>query len=298
MLRFTPVSAVILGLEIHWYGVIIAFGMALAVLLAVRREGRLGLPKDTALDLALAGIPTAIVCARLYYVIFAWREYADQPVRALYVWEGGLAIYGGILGGVLAGFVYARVKKLPFLRLADLAAPSIALGQAIGRWGNFVNQEAYGRVATQPWQQRFPVGVFIRADGQWHFATFFYESVWCFLIVAALLIAERKGRFRRDGALFRAYVFLYALERALVEGLRTDSLYLGPLRVSQLLSLVALIACAAVALARAKEKAWPAAALCCCAAFAALLLSGHPLLALPFAAGALVCGGRAFGIEN
>jgi phosphatidylglycerol:prolipoprotein diacylglycerol transferase len=288
MIQFTPTSLVLFGLTFHWYGVIIATGMALAVALACARERRLGLPKDTALDLALLGIPMAIVCARLYYVVFSWREYAANPIRALYIWEGGMAIYGGIIGGVLAGYLYAKHKGLPFLALADLAAPSIALGQAIGRWGNFVNQEAYGAVATQPWQQRFPISVFIQADGQWHFATFFYESAWCFIIVAALLIAERKKMFHRDGEIFRAYIFLYALERALVEGLRTDSLYLGPFRVSQLLSLAALLTCAATLVARGSKKEPAVATLVCCVAMAALLLAGRPALALIPSAGALV----------
>ena len=287
MLEFTPTSAIVAGIEIHWYGLIIAVGMALAVALACAREKRLGLPKDTALDLALAGIPGAIVCARLYYVLFSWQAYADAPIRALYIWEGGLAIYGGIIGGVLVGFIYARRKKLPFLKLADLAAPSIALGQAVGRWGNFVNQEAFGDVAAREWQRVFPISVLIEADGQWHYATFFYESAWCLLIVAALLLAEKKRLFRRDGQLFGSYVFLYALERALVEGLRTDSLYLGPVRVSQLLSLLALLATAAIALYRSKNKARPAAAFACAAAMAILLLTGHALPALVFAAGAL-----------
>jgi len=289
MIQFTPTGLNLFGLTIHWYGVIIAFGMALAVALACAREKRMGLPRDTALDLALLGIPAAIVCARLYYVVFSWREYAANPIRALYIWEGGMAIYGGIIGGVLAGYLYARRKGLPFLRLADLAAPSIALGQAIGRWGNFVNQEAYGVVATQPWQQRFPISVFIQADGQWHFATFFYESAWCFIIVAALLIGERRHRFRRDGEIFRAYVFLYAIERALVEGLRTDSLVMGPFRVSQLLSLAAMLACAVISLMAAKKKAAPAATLACCVAMAALLLSEHPWPALACAVGAVAC---------
>ena len=281
------------GLYVHWYGVIIAAGMGLAVWLAARREARLGLPRETAINLALIGIPAAIVGARLYYVAFSWQAYAREPVRALFIWEGGMAIYGGILGGVLAGYVYARAKRQPFLRLADLAAPSIALGQAIGRWGNFVNQEAYGAVAERAWQQRFPISVFIRADGLWHYATFFYESAWCLLIVAALLAGERKRLFRRDGDVFLAYAFLYALERSLVEGLRSDSLYLGPLRVSQLLSLAALLVCAVILLTRSEKKAAPAGALVCCAALAALLLAGHGLIALPFAAGALVCAGAA-----
>ena len=280
----------IFGLEIHWYGILIALGIALAVALGSLREKRLGLPKDTGIDLALVGIPAAIVCARLYYVLFSWRAYAANPIHILYIWEGGMAIYGGIIGGVLAGSLYGRVKKLPFLKLADLAAPSIALGQAIGRWGNFVNQEAYGRVAAQAWQQRFPIAVFIQADGQWHYATFFYESAWCFLIVATLLIAEKKRRLR-DGDVFLGYVFLYALERALVEGLRTDSLYLGAFRVSQLLSLAALLVCAALFLKRSARKALPAAALACAGLMAALLLTGHALPALLPALGALVCEG-------
>lgn len=287
MIQFTPTSLVLFGLTFHWYGVIIATGMALAVALACAREKRMGLPKDTALDLALLGIPMAIVCARLYYVVFSWREYADNPIRALYIWEGGLAIYGGIIGGVLAGSLYAKRKGLPFLRLADLAAPSIALGQAIGRWGNYVNQEAYGAVATQPWQQHFPISVFIQADGRWHFATFFYESAWCFIIVATLLIGEHRHKFRHDGEIFRAYVFLYAIERALVEGLRTDSLYLGPFRISQLLSLAALLTCAAIELVNADKKKAAAATLACCVSMTALLLAGHPWPALACAAGAV-----------
>ena len=285
----TSTTLHLFGLSVHWYGVIIAAGMALAVMLACLREKRMDLPSQTALDLALLGIPAAIVCARLYYVAFSWSEYRASPIRALYIWEGGMAIYGGIIGGVLAGWLYARRKKLPFLKLADLAAPSITLGQAVGRWGNFVNQEAYGAIATREWQRRFPISVFIQADGQWHYATFFYESPWCLLIVVFLLASEKKRRFRRDGDIFIAYAFLYALERALVEGLRTDSLYLGALRVSQLLSLVALLVCAAWTLRRSPKKTAPAAALVFCAALALLLLTGHQLLSLIPAAGALVC---------
>ena len=288
-MRFTPTGLVLFGLSIHWYGLLIAAGMALGVALAARREGRLGLPKDTALDVALAGIPAAIVCARLYYVAFSWDSYADRPIRALFVWEGGLAIYGGLLGALLAGFIYARKRRVSMWKLTDLAAPSIALGQAIGRWGNFINQEAYGGAVARAWQRRFPIAVYIRADGLWHYATFFYESAWCLLVAAALLAAERRGRFRRDGDVFRSYAFLYALERALVEGLRADSLYLGPLRVSQLLSIVALLGLTAAQLWRGRRRGWSAAALGCCAALAVALAGGTGAAALVFAAGALAC---------
>ena len=287
MVQFTPTGMTLFGLTFHWYGVLMALGMASGIALCCAREKRYNVPRDTTLDLALIVIPAGIVGARLYYVLFSWHEYAANPIRALFIWEGGMAVYGSIIGGLVAGFLYARVKKLPFLRLADLFAPSVALGQAIGRWGNFVNQEAYGAVATQAWQRRFPISVFIRADGQWHFATFFYESAWCLAIVVMLLVAERKRLFRRDGGVFRTYVFLYAVERALVEGLRTDSLYLGPFRVSQLLSLAAVLTCAAIALAVEARKGLAAATLACCVGMAALLLAGFPLPALACAIGAV-----------
>lgn len=228
------------GFELRWYGVLIALGVLGAVVVAHRREGRLKLPKDTALDLALVGVPAAILCARAYYVLFSWEYYAAHPGDILNVRQGGLAIYGGVLGGVLAGWIYCRVKRISFPACLDLAAPALALGQAVGRWGNFLNQEAYGRAVTDPRLQFFPMAVYIEGSG-WHWATFFYESLWCALIVAFVLVAERRSFFHRRGDAFGAYLFLYALERTLVEGLRTDSLYLGPLRVSQALSLAALL---------------------------------------------------------
>lgn len=248
------------GFELRWYGVLIALGVLAAVIVAHRREGRLGLPKDTALDLALAGVPAAVVCARAYYVLFSWEYYAAHPADILNIRQGGLAIYGGVLGGVLAGWIYCRVKKLSFPTCLDLAAPALALGQAVGRWGNFLNQEAYGRAVTDPGWQFFPISVYIEGSG-WHWATFFYESLWCALIVVLLLVAERRGFFRRRGDTFGAYLFLYALERTLVEGLRTDSLVLGPLRVSQALSLAALLAMSLVLARRAGKLSAPVRAL-------------------------------------
>lgn len=239
------------GFELRWYGVLIALGVLGAVIVAHRREARLGLPKDTALDLALVGVPAAVVCARVYYVLFSWEYYAAHPGDILNIRQGGLAIYGGVLGGVLAGWIYCRVKKLSFPCCLDLAAPALALGQAVGRWGNFLNQEAYGRAVTDPRLQFFPLAVYIEGSG-WHWATFFYESLWCVLIVVFLLAVEKRGFFRRRGDTFGAYLFLYALERTLVEGLRTDSLYLGPLRVSQALSLAALLAVGLVLARRAR----------------------------------------------
>lgn len=247
MLEISRSALVLFGFELRWYGLLIALGVLAAVLLACGREKRLGLEKDTALNVALAAVPAAIICARLYYVLFSWTYYAAHPQDIFNIRQGGLAIYGGVIGGVLAGWVYCRVKRISFAKGLDLAAPSLALGQAIGRWGNFLNQEAYGAAVENPALQFFPLAVQIDGSG-WHWATFFYESAWCALIVAFILIAERKRFFRRSGDIFGAYLLLYGLERALVEGLRADSLYLGPIRVSQLLSLLlVLFACGMLA---------------------------------------------------
>ena len=240
MFELTRSTLTIFGFSIHWYGVLIALGVLGAVLLAWRREERLGLKKETTLDLALICVPVGILCARLYYVLFSWDYYAAHPAKILDLRGGGLAIYGGVIGGVLAGWIYSRVKKVSFGTLADLVAPGLAFGQAVGRWGNFLNQEAYGAAVTNAKMQFFPLSIYIEGSG-WHWATFFYESLWCALICIFLLIAERRGFFRRKGDTFLWYLFLYALERCLVEGLRTDSLYIGPLRVSQLLSLTVLL---------------------------------------------------------
>ena len=174
-------------------------GVALGMLLCSRREKRFSLPKDTTVNLILIALPLALVCARAYYVIFSWDYYSAHPDRILSVRDGGLAIYGGLLGGMLGVFLYARHAKIPFMQLADLAAPALALGQCIGRWGNFVNQEAYGNPVTDPAWQFFPAAVYIEREGGYFQATFFYESAWCFLIVLFLLLAEKRGWFRERG---------------------------------------------------------------------------------------------------
>ncbi len=253
MFEITQRSAVVFGFEFHWYGILIALGVLCAVLLALKREKRLGLNKETTLNLALACVPAGIICARIYYVVFSWQDYSGRWLDIFNLRQGGLAIYGGVIGGVIAAAVYSAVKKVKISALADLAAPSLALGQCIGRWGNFFNQEAYGRAILNPKMQFFPLGVLIDGSG-WHYATFFYESLWCALIVAALLIAERKNVFRRSGDIFLSYLFLYAAERSFVEGLRTDSLFIGPMRVSQLISVAAMVIIACLFILRKRKN--------------------------------------------
>lgn len=283
MLEFSRNSIIISGFAISYYGIVIALGVALAVLLAMKREKRFNCPKDTVLDLALICVPAAIVCARLYYVIFQWDQFSGDLLSIFNLRTGGMAIYGGLIGAVAAGFIYCRVKKLRFSAMADLAAPSIALGQAIGRWGNFFNQEAYGVEITAPALQFFPVGVFIEANSAWHCATFFYESMWCLLIVAFIIFAGRKNFFRRSGDQMLWYMLLYGLERAIVEGLRTDSLYLGPLRVSQALSIILIFAAALIFTLRAggRNRLMPYAAAAAAGAAALSLFDMiYPALAL------------------
>ena len=260
MFELSRNSITLFGFSIHYYGILMALGALLGVLLAMKREKKLGFPKDTVLDIAIICIPSAIICARLYYVIFEWDMYRGNILSIFDLRSGGLAIYGGIIGGLVSGYFVARHKRLSFLALADMAAPSIALGQAIGRWGNFFNQEAYGAAIENTAHMFFPMGVFIQRDGLWHYATFFYESVWCFIIVAVLLFCSRKRLLRRDGDCLIWYGFLYALERAAVEGLRTDSLYLGPMRVSQILSLAIILTVAVIFAARKGAPVWLRAA--------------------------------------
>ena len=219
---------------LHIYAILIAGAMLLSVVYMSRQEKRLGFPKDTCVDMALWAIPLGLVGARLYYVAFSWEHYVSDPISILYVHQGGLAIYGGIIGGLLGVWLLSRRKKLPFQRLLDMAAPAVLMSQAIGRWGNFFNQEAYGNPITDPRLCFFPYGVLV--DGVWYQATFFYESVWDFL--GFLLLHSLRKKTKHDGDLVLGYLCWYGTGRAFIEGLRSDSLYWGGIRVSQVLSIV------------------------------------------------------------
>lgn len=225
------------GWNVAWYGVIIAAAMVLGVLLAIYRAKRAGLKSDLIFDFAFVAIPVAIVCARLYYVVFEWESYKNDLLSIFKIWKGGLAIYGGVLGGLLAAYLFCRHHKLPLFFFLDLAVPSLVLGQAMGRWGNFVNQEAFGNLVTDPSLQFFPYAVYIEALSQWHQATFFYESTWNLCLLILMLFVSRKKP--KAGTLTCMYFVIYGVGRFWIEGLRTDSLYVIPgLRASQLLSLI------------------------------------------------------------
>lgn len=252
----------VFGHPIYWYGIIIAIGLLLAILLAMYHARREGHNPDNILDLALIVVPLAVICARIYYVVFEWEKYAPpMPFWHVFaVWEGGLAIYGGVIGGFIGVWIYSKFinKKIAFVNLLDLLAPSLILGQAIGRWGNFVNQEAFGRIIDDPSWQWFPAAVFIQnpiinnvaQPAGYYMATFFYESIWNFLVFGFLFFYYKNSKTRRKGNIFWFYLLLYGLGRVVIEGLRTDSLYIPgtDIRASQVLSGVLIVVSAIVLL--------------------------------------------------
>ncbi|MBQ9300063.1 MAG: prolipoprotein diacylglyceryl transferase [Clostridia bacterium] len=231
------------------YGLLIALAILLGTVLCQREARRRGLPRDTGIDMILWAVPPAVICARVYYVVFRWRYYAADPLSALYFWQGGLAIYGAVIGGFLGLLALSRKNRLPLLTLLDIAAPLVILGQAIGRWGNYFNGEAYGSPVLNPAWQFFPVAVF--ADGAWRLATFFYESCWNALGFVILWLYRKKAG--QPGDVFFRYLLWYGAGRTVIEGLRADSLMLGPLRVSQALSVVLCLFALIVILQRKKK---------------------------------------------
>lgn len=230
--------------DIHFYGVIIALGLVLAVAYACRRSKEFGITEDNVLDGVLWVTPFAILCARLYYCIFSWEHYAENPISILYIWEGGLAIYGGVLGAVVGVSVLCRIKKIKLPTLLDLVALGFLIGQSMGRWGNFFNREAFG-AETESFLR---MGLMNSYTGQvtYYHPTFFYESVWN--AVGFLLLHRFSKKRQYDGQVALLYVAWYGLGRTFIEGLRTDSLYWGPFRVSQLLAAVSCAAAVAVLL--------------------------------------------------
>ena len=230
------------GLDIRWYAVIICFGICAGLITAFILAKKRGYNSDMPIDLLLVCIPLAIVCARLYYVVFEWDSYKDNLISVFYIWEGGIAIYGAVIGAVIGGFIFSKYSKIPFGDILDIGGPGLIIGQAIGRWGNFVNQEAFGNLITNEALQWFPYGVYINELGEWHQATFFYESIWNLVVFIILLWYFKRAKHK--GNVFVMYLVLYGMGRAYIEGLRTDSLWLikDVIRVSQALSILLVIA--------------------------------------------------------
>jgi phosphatidylglycerol:prolipoprotein diacylglycerol transferase len=281
-----PVAFSLGPIKVHWYGIILGIAALVGLLIAVQEGKRFGIKPDFFMDLLLIGVPSAIIGARIYYVAFKWEYYSGHPDEIYKVWEGGIAIYGALIGAVIAAVLYVRAKGYNFWRIADICAPSLIAGQMIGRWGNFVNQEAHGGPVTEQFlRNTLHLPDFIvnqmYIDGEYYHPTFLYESLWNLAGLLFLLWLRRRPLLRA-GELFLSYAVWYSVGRFFIEGLRTDSLaFAGPLwlegilkalwspmsllfqegamspgenvRVSQLLSLVIIIAAFAIMAVR-REK--------------------------------------------
>lgn len=221
----------IFGIDIMWYGILMAVGMILGTLIAIKEAKRVGIKEDYVLDLAIFAIPIGLLGARLYYVIFNWEYYSQNISQILNFRGGGMAIHGALIGGILTGYVFTKIRKIDFLKMADAVILGMPLAQSIGRWGNFINQEAHGGPTDLPWG--------IMVDGVKVHPTFLYESVWDLAIFIFLLVFRKKKKY--EGQVIVYYIILYSLGRFFIEGLRTDSLMIGPLKMAQVISLVGII---------------------------------------------------------
>ncbi|MDT2388275.1 prolipoprotein diacylglyceryl transferase [Enterococcus avium] len=237
-----PYSRVFLSFgpfTIYWYAILIVTGITIGFVVANEKAKKANLPEETISDLLLYGLPISIISARLYYVLFEFSSYINSPLDILKIWEGGLAIHGGLIGAIITGVIYCKKKEISFWKVADVVAPSILIGQIIGRWGNFMNQEAYGGIVTRSFLEGLKLPNFIinqmYIDGFYRQPTFLYESLWNIAVLFVLLLIDRKKQF--TGQLFLLYVTFYSIGRIWIEGFRTDSLMLTPnLKMAQVLS--------------------------------------------------------------
>ena len=251
-IEWDPARSISIGpLNIYLYGLIIATGLLLAVLYGCRRCRQFGLNEDTLTDGVLWVTPFAFLCARLYYCIFYWNEggYAANPLSILYVWEGGLAIYGGVIGAIVGIIVFCKVKKISIGAVLDIVALGFLIGQTMGRWGNFFNREAFG-AETDSFLR---MGLYNTYTGmtEYHHPTFLYESLWTLAGFVALHFLSKKRQY--DGQIALGYAAWYGLGRVFIEGLRTDSLYIGAFRVSQLVAGASFVLAAAMLICQALQ---------------------------------------------
>lgn len=238
--HFNHVAFHIASKPIYWYGILIMLGVILAVVYASARSRQFGIRQDDLYDAVLFAVPLGIVCARIYYVIFEWEQYKDNLSEIFATWHGGLAIYGGIIGGIIVIVVLCRVKKIYVMDMLDLFASAVPIGQILGRWGNFFNCEAYGSSTTLPW--RMVIGKTLEEAGAaGNHPTFFYESAWNLIGFIILYFSSKKRKYH--GEILLLYLGWYGLGRFFIEGLRTDSLYLWGtgIRVSQVVAFICIM---------------------------------------------------------
>ncbi|QHT60388.1 prolipoprotein diacylglyceryl transferase [Paenibacillus lycopersici] len=235
-----PIALTLGPIQIHWYGIIIAVGAMLGLFLAIKEGKRFGISQEFFFDMLLIGLPSALIGARLYYVAFEWGQYKNNPSEIIAIWHGGIAIYGALIGAIIAVSIYTRRKGYSFLRIADICAPGLIVGQMMGRWGNFMNQEAHGGQVSENFLRgtlhlpNFIVNQ-MNIQGAYYHPTFLYESLWSLLGLVVLLLLRRVS-FLRAGELFMSYFIWYSIGRFYVEGVRTDSLvFAGPAWLASLL---------------------------------------------------------------
>ena len=250
-----PVALQLGPISIRWYAICIVSGLILAVYLSMKEAPRKKINPDDIIDFILIAFPLAIVGARLYYVIFEWGYYSQHLGEIFAIWNGGIAIYGGLLTGALVLYLFSRRRLIEPIDFLDIAAPSVMIAQSIGRWGNFFNQEAYGTAVKS--LNYLPS--FIRdqmyIDGSYRQPTFLYESIWNLLGFLLILILRRKPQFLRQGEITAFYLIWYGFGRMIIEGMRTDSLMFAGLRVSQWLSMILILVGLAVILYQRRKKA-------------------------------------------
>jgi len=227
-LALNPIVFSIGSLQVHWYGLILGFGALAGLFLAIREGKRFGIPQEFFMDMLLLGVPSAIIGARIYFVAFKWEDYKDNLIDVFKIWNGGIAIYGALIGAIICGIIYFRYKGYPFWRIVDICAPGLLAGQMIGRWGNFVNQEAYGSVVEESFlRDKLHLPDFIvnqmYIGNAFHHPTFLYESLWSLLGIALLMVLRRQ-KFVRAGEIFMSYFIWYSIGRFFIEAIRTDSL--------------------------------------------------------------------------
>lgn len=251
-----PIAFNLFGLEVRWYGIFIATGVLVAILIAYINCLRKNESFDTLMDIFIIAFPMAIIGARLWYVIFSWNYYKNNLGEIINIRQGGLAIHGGVIFALISAYIYTRVKKLNFWRFADIAAPSIIIAQAIGRWGNFFNGEAHGGEVSYDFISRFPSfiqkGMLI--DGKYYHPTFLYECLWNILVCIILLFILHNHSKRADGRVIASYMIFYSIGRFYIEGLRTDSLMFYGLRTAQIVSIAGILLGIIIFFTVAKKK--------------------------------------------
>ncbi|GAK48404.1 prolipoprotein diacylglyceryl transferase [Secundilactobacillus oryzae JCM 18671] len=257
-----PIAFNLGPIEVHWYGIIIASAVIIAVALSVREGARRGILADDIYDMILWALPVAIISARIYYVAFEWSYYQHHLDQIIRVWDGGIAIYGSLIGAGIVVYFFTRAKFIPTWLMLDVAAPTVIMAQGIGRWGNFMNQEAFGKVTSLAFLQSLHLPGWLieqmNISGAYRQPTFLYESVWDILgFVVLMALRHRKGLFQQ-GEVFLSYVIWYSFGRFFVEGMRTDSLMIGnTLRVSQWLSIILFVGAIVLIIYRRRRATTP-----------------------------------------